>query len=386
MGFARYAGCQPDELADAIGQLSALEAAVQHERLRLVAAYDAKEAWRADGALSMEDWLVARLSIARQTAIEWVRVARAMSSCPATVSAFADGRLSWDQLRPATRLAVHDGDELVAEAAPAMSVAQLDRAARLAERVAESTERERHARRSLRAWWDRRNGMLRLAGAIPAEEGERVLTAIDRIANAAPQPDPTTGLYAPLDVRRAEALVELATARLAADADPDRATVVLHADLDALTGGGGSLELGSGITVSTEVARRLCCDSRLQAVATRAGVPVAVGTTARTVPPWLMRLVKRRDGSCIFPGCGRTLFLQGHHRRHWSDGGPTTLDNVDPLCTRHHPLVHEGGWTYRRQPDGRVVFTRPDGRPLETGPPPIDVAVRDRYLDLPAAS
>ena len=90
--FAGYGSCAADDLADAIARLSALGAAVHAERLRLVAAYDATEAWRADGVGSMEDWLVARLGVARHTAGEQLRVAGALTACPALAAVHAAGR------------------------------------------------------------------------------------------------------------------------------------------------------------------------------------------------------------------------------------------------------------------------------------------------------
>ena len=38
------------------------------------------------------------------------------------------------------------------------------------------------------------------------------------------------------------------------------------------------------------------------------------------------------------------------------------------LCRRHHRLVHEGGWTVVRGPDGDVTVRRPDGAPLPQAP------------------
>jgi hypothetical protein len=55
---------------------------------------------------------------------------------------------------------------------------------------------------------------------------------------------------------------------------------------------------------------------------------------------------------------------QGHHVRHWAQGGPTTLTNLVLLCRRHHRAVHEDGYQVARGPDGTLEFRRPDGRPL----------------------
>ena len=95
---------------------------------------------------------------------------------------------------------------------------------------------------------------------------------------------------------------------------------------------------------------------------------VEVGARTRTLPPALRRALQHRDRGCRFPGCG-VSFGQGHHVRHWAQGGPTTLSNLALLCRRHHRAVHEEGYQVERQPDGALQFRRPDGRPLPEVPP-----------------
>jgi hypothetical protein len=94
-----------------------------------------------------------------------------------------------------------------------------------------------------------------------------------------------------------------------------------------------------------------------------AGRLVEVGARGRTIPPALRRALQHRDRGCRFPGCG-VPFGQGHHLRHWAHGGPTTLSNLALLCRRHHRAVHEEGYQVRREADGELRFTRPDGRPI----------------------
>jgi hypothetical protein len=64
----------------------------------------------------------------------------------------------------------------------------------------------------------------------------------------------------------------------------------------------------------------------------------------------------------VFPGCHNTRFVDAHHIRHWSAGGETSLDNLMLLCSRHHRLVHEGGFRIERDYQNRWIFKRPDGR------------------------
>jgi len=60
-----------------------------------------------------------------------------------------------------------------------------------------------------------------------------------------------------------------------------------------------------------------------------------------------------------------TRFTEGHHVKHWADGGETKLGNLITLCSFHHRLVHEGGYGLTTTDDGLFVFTRPDGRRVE---------------------
>ena len=68
-----------------------------------------------------------------------------------------------------------------------------------------------------------------------------------------------------------------------------------------------------------------------------------------------------RDGGCAFPGCDRPpRWCDGHHIRHWTDGGHTALTNAVLLCGHHHRLIHSNtGWTVHMTRDGRPAFSPP---------------------------
>ena len=67
------------------------------------------------------------------------------------------------------------------------------------------------------------------------------------------------------------------------------------------------------------------------------GEPLNIGRHSRMIPPSIRRALKARDGGCRFPGCTNHKFVDGHHIKHWSDGGETSLDNLVLLC-RHQRL------------------------------------------------
>jgi 5-methylcytosine-specific restriction endonuclease McrA len=179
--------------------------------------------------------------------------------------------------------------------------------------------------------------------------------------------------------QQADALALLAETALHHGLDPgapgERYQVVVHVDAPALADPEqpGQSVLEDGAHVSAETSRRLACDaSRVVMHHDGEGRVVEVAARTRTIPPALRRALQHRDRGCRFPGCG-VRFGQGHHLRHWAQGGPTTLSNLALLCRRHHRAVHEEGYRLDRQPDGELRFRRPDGRLLPEVPPPPEV-------------
>jgi hypothetical protein len=138
-------------------------------------------------------------------------------------------------------------------------------------------------------------------------------------------------------------------------------------------GAPGQSVFEDGGRVPAGTSQRLACDaSRVVMRHDAEGRIVEVGARTRTIPPALRRALHHRDRGCRFPGCG-VRFGQGHHIRHWAQGGPTTLSNIALLCRRHHRAVHEEGFQVDRQADGELQFRRPDGRELPDVPPPAEV-------------
>ncbi len=179
--------------------------------------------------------------------------------------------------------------------------------------------------------------------------------------------------------QQADALALIAETALHHELDPgvpgERYQVVVHVDAQALADPDrpGQSVLEDGARVSAETSRRLACDaSRVVMRHDDDGRPVEIGARTRTIPPALRRALHHRDRGCRFPGCGLP-FGQGHHLRHWANGGPTTLSNLAMLCRRHHRAVHEEGYQVDRQPDGSLQFRSPGGRLIPDVPAPSAV-------------
>ncbi len=346
-----------------VAQLGAVMAAAHAYLLDHVARIDATGAWRAHGAASTAGWVVATLGVSHQTAAAWVTVARSLRDLPATRRAFAEGRLSFDQVRTLCRYVTPADEASEVRHAETVSVEQLRRIARRQERVADRELQDAHHKRFFRYRWDGQERLLRFAGAIPDHEGAGLVTTLHRLALRVP-PDEVYGTAKHTEQRYADALVEMASIAAAAEPDHDRATTVIHVAAEDLATGEGSAELEAGPATSLEVARRMMCDGRSETVAeNRDGLPIGVGRATRRIPGWLARQLRHRDGGCRFPHCGRTRWVHAHHLVHWVDGGPTDLDNLALLCGYHHRLVHEHGWRISGDPNHELDWVMPNGRP-----------------------
>ncbi len=170
----------------------------------------------------------------------------------------------------------------------------------------------------------------------------------------------------------------------------ERYQVVLHVDSETLSAeasGLGRSEFEDGTRVSYETSRRLSCDAAVVPIRHGSGAnQLDVGRRTRTIPPALRRALETRDRGCRFPGCG-LRFTDAHHVQHWADGGETSLSNLVLLCSHHHRLVHEAGWTIEWWGEGRPAFLDPRGQahcgrmplppalPLDPNQDPVDTLI-----------
>ena len=146
---------------------------------------------------------------------------------------------------------------------------------------------------------------------------------------------------------------------------------MVHLGQEALAADGRwAATLEDGTRVSAETLRRVACDCALVA-ASGQGETLNIGRRSRSIPPAIRRALMVRDRGCVFPGCSHSRFLHAHHIEHWLHGGETGLANLALLCSFHHGLVHEGGWTIRQLSDGQLRFESPCGKPM--GQPPREV-------------
>jgi hypothetical protein len=196
-------------------------------------------------------------------------------------------------------------------------------------------------------------------------------------------------------VSLADASVHFAQTYLAlptADRDGSRSEnqhqVFVHLDQDVLGSEGSWVAtLDDGTRLPAESLRRLACDAGLVPTRTdETGALLDIGRRTRSIPSAIRRALWLRDRGCRFPGCGHKRFLHGHHIQHWLAGGPTSLNNLVLLCSRHHRLLHEGGWSIdRMEGDDELVFRSAEGTCIPAQPPVCAVEAAQESLQIWAA-
>ncbi|MGE5134954.1 MAG: DUF222 domain-containing protein [Gemmatimonadota bacterium] len=106
-------------------------------------------------------------------------------------------------------------------------------------------------------------------------------------------------------------------------------------------------------------------------------LPLDIGTATDLIPAHLRRAATARHRHCAFPGCDQPASVcHLHHLIPRRDGGPTSLDNLMPLCGFHHLIaIHRWGWKLTLHPDATTTATSPDGtRTLHSHGPPAQAA------------
>jgi hypothetical protein len=353
-----------DELDQSIVSIASRINAATYELLVLVRQFDERAGWLQCGLGNCAEWLHWRCDLSMSAAREKVRVAHALKILPAIAESFSSGELSYSKVRPLTRVARVDNEDAL------LSFALQTTASRVEERCRElrcgtidsvSEANRAHFNRSLRVHRDVSRGMVTITVELPIETGELLEKALDRARDTTPSRTPEV-VDESWAAQQADALVTVANAYLSGNGENDATRsdnyqVTIHVDQTALTNNDGRSSL------PIESVKRLCCDGDAIVITEdETGEPLSIGRKTRIVTTAIKRALRARDKGCRFPGCHNTRFVDAHHIQHWSAGGETSLENLMLLCSRHHRLVHEGGFSIERYYLDRWFFTRPDGR------------------------
>ncbi len=365
---------QSERLGTKISDLCSYIYAAEHRLLTLIREFDEQKGWEWLGFPTCAQWLNFKCGIDLNTARERVRVAHALGKLPKIDARFAEGALSYSKVRAITRIATESNEDYllkIAKHGTAFHVEKLVSKYRRAERLmGAGVAKEQHDNRTLNYHYDA-DGCLVIRGRFPAEQGALIVKALEMSIERQYGEDDSAETSAdaestPISARRADALAEVAETYMNTEPVPnstaDRYQVVVHVSAETSMEGP---HIEDGPRVSAETSRRIACDSSLLAIKEgNDGEPMSIGRKTRSIPSAMRRALRIRDKGCRFPGCTHDRYVDGHHIRHWADGGETSLDNLVSLCRHHHHLVHEGGFACEKTADGDILFRDQQREPL----------------------
>jgi hypothetical protein len=350
-----------DELDQSILTLCSRINAATCELLVMIREFDERAGWLQWGLDNCAEWLAWRCDLSMATAREKVRVAHALKHLPVISRAFANGELSYAKVRAMTRVATRDNEGgLLAFALrhTAVTVAERCRELRCGRETSIGMAERAWANRSLRIRRDRERSLMTITVELPFDSGELLEKALDKARDdeVLEIPDLVDTAWS---VRQADAFVNVLQGYLSGNngSTSDNHRVTIHVDESALAGNHGRA------AIPLEAVKRHCCDGKAVIITeTSDGEPLGIGRQSRIIPKAIERAVRARDHDCCsFPGCNNHRFLECHHVEHWANGGETSIDNLLLLCTKHHTLVHEGGFRIDRDFRDNWAFFRPDG-------------------------
>jgi hypothetical protein len=200
------------------------------------------------------------------------------------------------------------------------------------------------------------------------------------------------GSQLPLDVRRAQALGDLARGQAGLPLDlelapgedqqaaprvkPRQVVFYVHLSQAALEGVDdpvARLERGNSL-ISVEQVRAWCGSSTTAQVVVKPVIDLDTCLEADTdqVPARIAEHVALRDKTCVFPWCTRPARrchpdepdehpCDCDHVHARGRGGATCSCNLAPLCRRHHRLKTHSPWSYLVLDPGSYLWTSPHG-------------------------
>jgi hypothetical protein len=305
------------------------------------------------------------LGVSPTRARERVRIARDLHAGLDRVrESFAAGELDERRVAAIVAAAAHlDADErgrldqrLAAHDLPSLG---LRRIADLARSISAAVAPEKFAERARAARRDRHvsispapDGMALLRAVLPVEQGVACYAALRAaVKEVWVAPEPVTRTRGQI---MADTLVARLTGREAAE--PATVEIQVLVPLQSLLDDGAPLPAEIPGFGPTDLLDRAECVGWRRLV-TRDGVVLGGDSRRRAFGGVLADWIRARDrGRCTEPGCDAPIEHLDHRKR-WSEGGSTSLDNGRGTCVFHNQLREQPGWHL----DDRTTTT-PTGR------------------------
>jgi HNH endonuclease len=277
----------------------------------------------------------------------------------------------------AKRIDAHAGD---AEELSAEEFARLIRAEQ--QRMDDDEGEGRLARQQRAVRFNHRvdpaTGMIEFWGKVDPLRGMKFLNQLkERVARLFADKTPGDCPSDPIEKNaylQALALLDLCEGHGQRSGRPEVIVVVDTRDTDG--GDGPHVDWGIPVELPVRVLTDLVRDADMHTVVVCNGAivhapgRVDLGRTTR-----LANVAQRRALRAIYPRCAipdcptRFDYCKIHHVHGWRHGGRTDLENLLPVCVRHHTAIHDDGWIIRLAPDRVLTLTLPNGEVMTTGPP-----------------
>ena len=333
------------------------------------------------------------------------RRSKTLDEAPAFGDALADGAIGAEhvdalanatsKLDDDTKSSLLDETSDLLDAATTMSPEKFSRHVRdRARKLERDNGLERNARQRRETFLSRKlnlhTGMVEGRFALHPELANQVFRAVDRQVAAMIAEGERTG--DPMFVNRAvdrnrvaaEALGQLVGGghQAARPVEADLTVIV-----DELTLGSTEVhdhtvcETSDGLELPPASIRRLLCNGRVTPIIVDAnGNALDAGRTIRHASRKQRRALRAMYRTSAFDGCDVAFErCEMHHLDPWERGGPTDLSNLVPMCSRHHHVVHELGWSLALEADRTLVIIQPDGTEFARSRPDIAERTRSRH-------
>ncbi|BAN03242.1 HNH endonuclease signature motif containing protein [Ilumatobacter coccineus] len=234
--------------------------------------------------------------------------------------------------------------------------------------------------------WVDLDGMWNIRGRFDPVTGLRLANKIDAATQAlfAKQ----TPEYCPTDgVEKNKFLAAHALAHLiergggaAATGRPEFVAVI---DADAppapsssSSASGPAVEFNIPVELPARILADLAATADVVGVVVRNGVVLHapgnlnLGRSTRLANRAQRRALRALYATCAVHGCTTNYDrCKLHHVVWWRNGGRTDLDNLLPVCSKHHAKIHNSDWVVELGPNRELTLTLPDGQIMNTGPP-----------------
>ena len=330
--------------AEIAEELARTEKACAAARVRYAARASECGEHRKRGFADASDWMARSTGSSTGEARAALETLKVVDACPATKDALAAGEVSLAQAREIASVPEHEAELLeLARTSGARAVKDAARKLRLEAIDPEELSAKQHAAREFVHWKDDL-GMIRFRGALPPSAGVSFVNRLDAETDREWRAAKRAGRVESRAAHASDAFVRMLDG--AGTGKARSADLVIVQDLRAYRRGhahpGELSHIIGGGPIPVRVARELAKDAFLKVVL-HDGVNIhTVAHFGRRRPAELNTALELGappdfDGvTCAELGCERKYGLQWDHIDPVANDGPTSVENLQPLCWPDH--------------------------------------------------